>query len=410
MTPAAADGRTGAGAPAFHGWRIVAAFAVTQTVGYGCLYYAFAVLLRPMAAGLGTSPAAVTGALLAWAAAAIPVGRWLDRHGGRALMTAGSLAGAALLVAWSRVEALWQLYAVFAGLGVAMSMALYDAATAVLVTWFDAGQRPKAILAMIVVAGFASTIFMPLTGLLEQRYGWRTTLLALAALYAAVAVPLHATVVRAPATRHGNAPRPGHPDRAAAVRAARRDARFWWLAAAFVAHSAAMSAMTVHLVGFLAGRGHPPTFAATVAGLLGVLSVTGRLLLTGAGRRRPLTTLVAGVFAVQATAAAALPLIASSRFGAVAGVVAFGIGFGVASLAAPALLAERYGTAAYATIAGTLNTPVTLAKAAAPLAAAALSTVAGETATLLAVAAACALAALGITAAAGTSCRGTRPR
>jgi MFS family permease len=396
--------------PAFHGWRIVAAFAVTQTVGYGCLYYAFAVLLRPMAANLGTSPAAVTGALtvavLAWAAAAIPVGRWLDRRGGRALMTAGSLAGAALLVAWSRVEALWQLYAVFAGLGVAMSMALYDAATAVLVTWFDAGRRPKAILAMIVVAGFASTIFMPLTGLLEQRYGWRTTLLVLAALYAAVAVPLHATVVRAPATRHGNAPRPGGPDRAAAVRAARRDARFWWLAAAFVAHSAAMSAMTVHLVGFLAGRGHPPTFAATVAGLLGVLSVTGRLLLTGAGRRWPLTTLVAGVFAIQALAAAALPLIASGRLGAVAGVVAFGIGFGVASLAAPALLAERYDTAAYATIAGTLNTPVTLAKAAAPLAAAALSTVAGETATLLAVAAACALAALGIAAAAGTSYRG----
>ena len=31
------------------GWGIVAAFAVTQTVGYGVLYYAFAVLLQPMA-------------------------------------------------------------------------------------------------------------------------------------------------------------------------------------------------------------------------------------------------------------------------------------------------------------------------------------------------------------------------
>src|SRR5205085_10090931 len=125
----------------------------------------------PMAADLHTSPAAVTGALttalLAWAAAAIPVGRRLDRHGGRGLMTTGALAGALLLVAWSRVQAVWQLYAIFAALGVAMAMALYDTATAVIVAWFDADRRPRAILVMIVVAGFASTIFMPLTGLLE---------------------------------------------------------------------------------------------------------------------------------------------------------------------------------------------------------------------------------------------------
>ncbi|GAA2339508.1 MFS transporter [Dactylosporangium salmoneum] len=404
--PAAATPKVRGRRPVLHGWRIVAAFAVTQTVGYGCLYYAFAVLLHPMAADLHTSPAAVTGALttaiLAWAAAAIPIGRWLDRHGGRGLMTTGSLAGALLLVAWSRIEAVWQLYAVFAALGVAMAMALYDAATAVIVSWFDTDRRPRAILAMIVVAGFASTIFMPLTGLLEHRYGWRTTLLGLAALYAVVAVPLHAIVVRAPATRHGGPPRTSAAERAAAVRAAHRDGRFWCLAIAFVAHGAAMSVMTVHLVGFLISRGHPATFAATVAGLLGVLSVTGRLLLTSARRRWSLPTMVAAAFTTQAIAAGALPLLADSRAGAVAGVVAFGVGFGVASLASPALLADRYGTAAYATIAGTLNTPVTLAKAAAPLAGAALTTVTGYAGTLSAVGVACALAAIGILARATT--------
>ena len=109
------------------GWRIVTVFAITQTIGYGCLYYAFAVLLHPIAADLHTSTAAVTGALttavLAWAAVAIPVGRLLDRHGGRAIMTVGSAAGAALLAAWSQVHQLWQLYLVFAGLGTAMAMA-----------------------------------------------------------------------------------------------------------------------------------------------------------------------------------------------------------------------------------------------------------------------------------------------
>ena len=382
----------------FYGWRIVATFAVTQTVGYGTLYYAFAVLLHPIAADLRASPAAVTGALttavLAWAAAAVPVGRWLDRHGGRALMTAGSAGGAGLLVAWSRVTAIWQLYLVFAGLGIAMAMALYDPATAVIVSWFEPTRRARAILAMIVVAGFASTIFMPLTGVLEQRYGWRTTLLVLAALYAAIAVPLHAVVVRRSPTS------PTRPARSRqAVRAAVHDVRFWCLAVAFVAHSGAMSAMTVHLVGFLTSKGHPPTFAATVAGLLGVLSVTGRLVLTGAQHRLRLTTVVAAVFATQAVAALVLPLLAGTRAGAVTGVIAFGIGFGVASLAAPALLADRYGTTGYATIAGTLATPVTLAKATAPLGAAALYTAADSyTAVLAAIGGACLIAATGILA------------
>ena len=389
------------------GWRIVVVFAITQTLGYGCLYYAFAVLLHPIAADLHTSTAAVTGALttavLTWAAVAIPVGRWLDRHGGRAIMTVGSAAGGALLVAWSQVHQVWQLYLVFAGLGAAMAMALYEAATAVIVSWFAPDQRSRALLAMIVVAGFASTIFMPLTGLLNDRCGWRTTLLVLAALYGLVAVPLHAFAVRRPPA--GASPhRPATAaQRRTLVRAAVRDGRFWCLAVAFVAHAAAMSTMTIHLVGYLIAKGHPATFAATVAGLLGVLSVTGRLLLTAAGRRFRLSTVVAIVFTIQAAAAVGLLLAADTRPGAVLAVTGFGIGFGVASLAGPALLADRYGTTAYASLAGTLATPVTLAKAGAPLAAATLYTAAGDyRPVLVTVGGLCLLAAAGILARAGT--------
>ena len=89
--PAAVRG----GRRGFHGWRIVAAFAVTQTIGYGSLYYAFAVLLHPIAGGLHTSAAVVTGAfttaILAQAAAAVPVGRWLDRHERRRRHASGQI-------------------------------------------------------------------------------------------------------------------------------------------------------------------------------------------------------------------------------------------------------------------------------------------------------------------------------
>lgn len=68
----------------------------------------------------------------------------------------------------------------------------------------------------------------------------------------------------------------------------------------------------------------------------------------------------------------------------------------MASLAKPALLADRYGTTAYATIAGILATPITLARAAAPLGAAGLHAAGGYPLVLAAVAACCLAAALGV--------------
>ena len=86
---------------------MIAALAVTQTVGYGTLFYPFAVLLAPIAHDLRAGAAVVTGALtvsvLTAAAAAVPVGRWLDRRGGRGLMTAGSVLGTA--ASWSARDA-----------------------------------------------------------------------------------------------------------------------------------------------------------------------------------------------------------------------------------------------------------------------------------------------------------------
>ncbi len=184
------------------GWRVVAALAVTQTIGYGVLYYAFSVFLAPMARDLRATNAQIAAALtlsvLIAAFCAPLVGRRLDARGGRALMTAGSLLGTVAVLGWSRVESLPQLYAVFALIGVACSMVLYEAAFAVIVSIFAGHERGRAngLLALTVVAGFASSIFLPLTGLLVDRHGWRTALVILALIYGVAAIPLHAFAVR----------------------------------------------------------------------------------------------------------------------------------------------------------------------------------------------------------------------
>ncbi|SDY98092.1 Predicted arabinose efflux permease, MFS family [Micromonospora pattaloongensis] len=391
----------GSGGNRVSGRRLLAALAITQTIGYGALYYAFAVILAPLAADLHTTTTAVTGALtvsvLTGAVLAVPIGRWLDRHGGHTLMTAGSAAGAALLVAWSHVDSLWQLYAVLVGIGAASAASLYEAAFAVVIGWFTPERRSTAVLAITVVAGFASTVFMPLTGYLVDRHGWRTALLVLAAVQA-VTVPLHAlTVPRTARTRERTQRTPTRD--AGTLRAALADRAFWLLAAGFTAHTAAITGLSVHLVAALTAWGHPPAFAATVAGLLGVLSVTGRLVTTGLQRRYRTTTITAAIFAVQGAAALALPIVGATIAGAIGAVIGFGIGFGVATIAKPVLLAERYDTHRYATLAGILVVPMTLAKAAAPLAAAAVHTSVGSyTPVLAATAACCAVAAAAIAA------------
>jgi MFS family permease len=366
-------------------WWMVAALAVTATTGYGVLTYAFAVLLVPMQEALGSDRTAVTGAqtvsLLAAALAAVPVGRWLDRRGGRALMVGCSILATVLVLAWSQVHSLLALYAVSFGLGIASAGVLYEAAFAVVVTWFRDPRRGTAMLAITIAGGFASTIFMPLTAVLVESYGWRQALVVLAVIYGVLTVPLHLLVRRPPDFAPQR--REARKNTASAV----RDPGYWLIAGVFVAQGVGIFVVGVHLVAYLRELGHAPTVAANVAGLLGVMSVTGRVVTTFAARRYGLTV-VAVVFALQAVGLALLPVVGNALAPAIACVLAIGLGFGVSTIARPTLLADRYGVAGYATLAGLLAAILTVTKALAPLGAAWLRTVAGTYTPVMAISAA----------------------
>src|SRR5207249_727923 len=168
-----------------YGWAVVAGLCVTETVSWGIIYYGFPVMLRPMEAELGFSRAEITGAFSAGLAVAalagLPVGRWIDRHGARSLMTVGSILATALVVLWASSHTLLALYSVWILMGLAMAAVLYEPAFAAIVGWFPARHRDRALLAVTIVAGFASTIFMPIEAWLLVRFGWRQSLLMLAA-------------------------------------------------------------------------------------------------------------------------------------------------------------------------------------------------------------------------------------
>jgi MFS family permease len=372
-------------------WGIVAALSVTETVSWGILYYAFAVFLVPMQRDLGRTAAELTGAfsvaLLVSGAAGIAVGRHLDRHGPRALMTAGSAGGAALVFAWSQVHGLAAFYGIWIGIGLVMAVVLYEPAFTVLAKHFPAtGERRRAMTALTLVAALASFIFLPLAQALITAHGWRDALIALAVILAVVTVPLHALVLRAaPPAEPGSArSRDAGPSVSAAE--ALRSAPFWLLSGAFMLASLTSLTMAVHAIAFLLERGHPPAFAAFAVGLVGIAQVPGRLLFAPLAARlsRPVATAVVfGLIALGIAIVVSAPATAA----VVAGLVLLGIGNGMTTLARATAIADLYGPGAYGTIAAVAGSLTTAARALGPVAGALCATVLGYAALLWALAA-----------------------
>jgi MFS family permease len=407
----------------YWGWVMVAALGVSACVSYGVLLYSVPLFLLPMETELGWSRSQLTGAVsAAWLVAGlagIPLGRWVDRHGARAVMTGGSLLAAALLLAWSRVRGIEGFYVLWLGLGIACAALFYEPAFAVVAVWFDR-HRGRALTLLTFLGGLASVLFVPLTSWLVAARGWREALVWLAVALLGITLPLHALLLRRRPQDHGllpdGAPRtlareprdaqareddgPSPTRRPGAARLALRSAPFRRLAFAFGLATIASTAMTVHLVPLLLDRGQSTALAAGAMGMLGLMALPGRLVFTPLGDRWPRGVVTAAIFALQALAV--VPLLISSHPGAVWAFVAlFGAGFGAVTPARAALLAELYGAEAYATLGGVMALVLAGARALAPLGASLLERAAGGYGPVLAAVLALSVASGVLTLAAG---------
>ena len=174
---------------------------VTQVTSWGILYYAFPVLSGRISAATGWSPPALTAAfsagLVVSAVAGVGVGRWIDRHGPRGVMTLGSVVAVLAVVAIAVAPTSAGLRGRVAGRrrgdgrGV-VSAGVRRADPLVRAT------RVGALTVLTLAGGFASTIFAPITAALADRLDWRGVYLVLAAVLAVVTIPAHAVGLRRP--------------------------------------------------------------------------------------------------------------------------------------------------------------------------------------------------------------------
>lgn len=382
----------------YYGWLVVGTLAITEPISWGILFYGFGVMLTPTQQEMGWSQAQLTGAfslmLLISGFAGVPVGRWLDRHGARGLMTLGSCLATVAILAWAQVQTLVGFYAIWAAIGVINAMILYEPAFAVTATWF-VRRRAQALTVLTFGGGLASVIFVPLATWLSELYGWRAALWLLAGILAVTTIPLHALFLRRSPAALGLLPDgeavverktsgtsaaaiSSHQpvDKSSTVKAALRDQTFWWLTVAFTLSTFCAVALAVHLLPYLTRQGYATSFAALTASVLGGSQIPGRLLFGPLGKWFSLRVITAILFTMM-TSGLLILLVAPTPWLILLGGILFGMGSGASSPARAALVGEFYGIANYGAINGVMTLISTLARAGAPVAMGLLYTWAG---------------------------------
>ena len=349
---------------------LVWGLAVTQTVSWGVLYYAFSVLLVPMQRDLGWSRSVLVGgftvAVIVSGVLAPVVGHRLDTGSPRRVMGWGSVVSTVMVVAWSRVDSPAAYFLVWVGIGATMAMVLYEPAFTVLAKRYAPHHR-RAITAVTLVAGLASFIFQPLTSALVTAHGWRPTLLVLAAGLGAATIPLHAALV--PADHQLRGRRRARASRRRQERPAELgDGRFWRITMAFAGSVATSSAAAVLLVAYLVDHGWTLGRAAVASGTLGAMQLPGRVLFAPLTARLPRAPLAGALLAAPGVGVLAL-LASGGTVGVWAAIVVLGVGQGTATLLRATLFVDLYGTERIGVLNGIGATLVIVARALAPLAA-----------------------------------------
>nr|WP_254216353.1 MFS transporter [Tabrizicola sp. TH137] len=347
--------------PDRRGW-IVAALGTAQTVGWASSYYIPAVLATPMAASFGLSPVWVFGAFSMAMVVSAAIGPWagarIDRIGGRGVLMLSNLVFATGLVLLAVAPSPAVLFAGWAIIGLGMGMGLYEAGFATLAGIYGRGARGP-ITGITLIAGFASTVGWPLSGLMLAQWGWREACLGWAILHLCLALPLNALLPTGtetkPEAEPDTAPDAPPPPRGAMALLAFVFAATWFNA----------TAMAAHLPGLLQAAGASTALAIAAGALIGPAQVAARVLEFGLLRR--FHPLASARMAAAAHPVAAMVLMAFGGPAAYAFALLHGAGNGILTIAKGTLPLALFGAGGYGQRLGWLNAPARIAQAAAPL-------------------------------------------
>ena len=366
--------------PTRAGWRqrltdpmvsAVVALGITQITAWGTSYYCLGVLAAPISQDTGWSRGFVflgfTVALLTMGLVSSAVGRAIDRHGGRAVMTLGTVFVSAGLFALAHVHGQGAYLAVWAFLGLGMRLCLYDAAFAALVQVAPSRGR-KAISYLTLFGAFASSVFWVVGHTLNAQVGWRQTLVLFALINLVVCLPLHwlglarrETAEAAGPTGAATADVDGPP-----LEGRARSVAIILFALIMSLNGFVFGVISVQLVPLLEAAGLATAVAVWVASMKGVAQFGGRVVEISFARN--LRAITVARIAVGVLPPSLLLLLAGT--GSLPLIVAFtllmGASQGVITIVRGAVPLVLFGAKGYGAVLGVIATPILIVNAASP--------------------------------------------
>jgi MFS transporter len=349
----------------------VVALGITQITAWGTSYYCLGVLAGPIGRDTGWSRGFVflgfTVALLVMGLVSNAVGRAIDRHGGRAVMTLGTVLVSAGLFALAHARSEPAYLVVWAFLGVGMRLCLYDAAFAALVQVAPSRGR-QAISYLTLFGAFASSVFWVIGHALEEQMGWRQTLVVFALINLVVCLPLHWFGLgrREPDGRAGPAGRSVESPDGPPLEGTTRTIAIALFALIMSLNGFVFGVISVQLVPLLEAAGLATAAAVWVASLKGVAQFGGRVVEIVFARN--LRAITVGRIAIGVLPPALALLLAGT--GSLPLVLAFtllmGASQGVITIVRGSVPLALFGARGYGAVLGLIATPVLVVNAAAP--------------------------------------------
>lgn len=290
--------------PVPYRWIIVAAGGLLGCVAIGAMF-SLPVFLRPIAQATGWSitgvSAAMTVGFLAMAFASMVWGGLSDRFGPRAVVLAGSVILSVSLALASQARSLAVFQLVFGLLVGGGTAAIFAPMMACVTGWFDT-QRSLAVSLVSAGMGVAPMTMAPLAAWLVSRHDWRTAMLIIAGLAAALMIPTALLIRRPPALERGAADG-GAPEAGMSLAQALKSPQFLVLLATNFFCCATHSGPIFHTVSYAVTCGIPLMAAVTIYSVEGFAGLFGRLAFGVLGDRLGAKRVLVGGLLVQALAA-----------------------------------------------------------------------------------------------------------
>lgn len=351
---------------------VIWALGLTQIVGYGTLYYSFAILAPAMSGEFGLPKEWVFGALsvalFLGSLLAPTAGRLADRHGAGRVMTLGSLAAAASLAACAFAPERISFVLALVAMELASCFVLYATAFVAIVQIGQLGAQ-RSITHLTLIAGFASTLFWPLTTVLHHHLDWRSVYLVFAAANLLICMPVHAWLARLAGRRAVLLPaaQPAEAQDHVPLHAKRARTVLVLMMLGFALEGFVLSALLLHMVPLLTvlGLGSAGVTASTLFGPAQVASRLINMVFGGSLRQSVLAVVAAGlVTGALCVLLATTPLLA----GIAIFVLLLGLGSGLTSIVGGTLPLEVFGRLTYGRHVGWMSAARQFSSAFAPFA------------------------------------------